>query len=174
MASILGVETLQHTNGTNAITISSSGDVAFPTSTGSWNFSIFGDTNVSATSPATTEYTNVGTAYYTKIGNMVTIWTPSWNMASLGLSSGGFLAMRMSLPFTAANHAYGVSLVSGYNLQGRYSTGTMTVGHAKITPTPNNNYASFGFNSSNSSGAGFVYLASTGVSVEGITFSYPV
>jgi len=173
MASILGVETLQHTNGTDAITINSSGDVAFPTSTGSWNFSIFGDTNISSTSAATTEYTNVGTAYYTKIGNVVTIWVPSWNMASLGLSSGGFLAIRMSLPFTAANHSQGASLVVGYNLRGRYSTGNMD-GIGKIIPVANTDYAQFGWNTTDGNGSGYVYLSGTGVSVESITFSYPV
>ena len=125
MASILNVDQIKNAAGTSAMTIDSSGEVAFPASTGSWSFSIFGDTSISSTSPATTEYTNVGTAYYTKIGDMVTIWVPSWTMASLGLSSGGFLAMRMSLPFTAASHANGSSLVTGYNLRGRYGTGTL-------------------------------------------------
>jgi hypothetical protein len=174
MTSILKVSEIQDpTNSNTALTIDSSGEVLFPQSTGSWNFSIFGDTSISSTSPATTEYTNVGTAYYTKIGDMVTIWTPSWNMASLGLSSGGFLAIRMSLPFTAANHSQGVSLVTGYNLRGRYSTGNLD-GIGKISPVANTDYAQFGWNTTDGNGSGYVYLSGTGVSVEGITFSYPV
>lgn len=174
MTSILKVSEIQDpTNSNTALSINSSGEVTFPASTGSWSFSIFGDTNINSTSPATTEYTNVGTAYYTKIGDLVTIWTPAWNMASLGLSSGGFLAIRMSLPFTAANHSQGVSLVTGYNLQGRYGTGTLD-GLGKITPAANQSYAQFGWNTTNAGGSGYVYLSGTGVSVEGISFSYPV
>ena len=173
MTSILKVSEIQDpTNSNTALTINSSGEVLFPQSTGSWNFSIFGDTNINSTSPATTEYTNVGTAYYTKIGDMVTVWVPSWNMSSLGLSSGGFLAMRMSLPFTAANYAYGVSLVTGYNLRGRYSTSNID-GVGKIEPTSSQSYARFGWNTTNGGGAGYVYLSGTGVDVQGITFSYP-
>lgn len=174
MTSILKVSEIQDpTNSNTALSINSSGEVTFPASTGSWNFSIFGDTSINSTSPATTEYTSVGTAYYTKIGDMVTIWVPSWNMASLGLSSGGFLAIRMSLPFTAATHAYGVSLVTGYNLRGRYNTSNLD-GIGKIGPVANTNYAQFGWNTTNGGGAGYVYFSGTGVSLEGITFSYPV
>ena len=43
-----------------------------------------------------------------------------------------------------------------------------------IQSVANTDYAQFGWNTTDGNGSGYVYLSGTGVSVEGITFSYPV
>jgi len=114
MASILGVETLQHTNGTDAITIDSSGNVALPQvgtgafyRTGTWTpiLSDLSATDTNATIHTGTPQIQLG--QYQRIGDVVHIqWhykTPSSSFAYTNGSSGTGQLNWAGLPFTVAN-----------------------------------------------------------------------
>lgn len=64
MSSTIGVENISHTNGTNAMTISSGGDVTFSNGEGTWTPTITGE------SGTITSYT-ITSGSYTKIGNTI-------------------------------------------------------------------------------------------------------
>ena len=102
MASIIGVETLQHTNGTTAATIDSSGNVSL-SQVGSGTFYRSG-----TFTPTFTNFTvGNGSVFgrYIRIGNMVTCWF-GFEFGSTS-SVGGVLTAITGLPFTS------VELVSG-------------------------------------------------------------
>ena len=158
---------------TNGVKLASGTDILNVYEEGTYSFSVFGDTSVSATSPATTEYSNVGTASYIRIGNLCTVWIPTYNMASLGLSSGGFLAMRVSLPFTSASDAVGITLVTGYALQGRYGSSNLD-GVGQATIGGNINYLIYQWYTTNNGGSGYIYMSGTGDTINSHCVTYKV
>lgn len=114
MASELGVQTIQHTNGTDAMTIDSSGNVAL-SQVGSGNFyrqgtwtpiaSSDGATDQTATVYSGTNYRSLGT--YERIGDVVHIyWRLSLADATISYTNGGADGQTLrfvGLPFTSAN-----------------------------------------------------------------------
>lgn len=64
MSSTIGVQNIAHTNGTNAMTVASDGDVTFSNGEGTWTPTITGE------SGTITTYT-ITSGSYTKIGNAV-------------------------------------------------------------------------------------------------------
>jgi len=102
MASILGVETLQHTNGTTAATIDSSGNVSL-SQVGSGTFYRAG-----TFTPAFTNFTvGNGNVFgrYIRIGNSVTCWF-GFEFGSTSSVTGNLQAIS-GMPFTS------IELVSG-------------------------------------------------------------
>lgn len=158
---------------TGGIKLASGTDVLNAYDEGTYSFSVFGDTNISSTSPATTEYSNVGTAKYTLIGNSCTVWIPTYNMASLGLSSGGFLPIRVSLPFTSASDAVGIGLVTGYSLQGRYGSSTLD-GIGQATISSGVNYLIYQWYTTSGGGSGYLYMSGTGDNINAHCVTYKV
>ena len=113
MASIIGVETLQHTNGTTAATIDSSGNVAL-SQVGSGSFYRTGTfTPAFSSQSATDQDASVVSAYgsqvghYTRIGNLVHIdLTIITNSAGWSYTNGGASGQNLTivgLPFTVKN-----------------------------------------------------------------------
>ena len=158
---------------TGGIKLASGTDALDAYDEGTYSFSVFGDTNVSATSPATTEYSDVGVGKYTLIGNSCTVWIPTYNMSSLGLSSGGFLPIRVSLPFTAASDAVGIGLVTGYSLTGRYGSSTLD-GIGQATISSGNNYLLYQWYTTNGGGSGYLHLSSTSDVINAHCVTYKV
>ncbi|MDC3283359.1 hypothetical protein OAV41_02165 [Planctomycetota bacterium] len=113
MASILGVETLQHTNGTDAITIDSSGNVALPqvgtgafyrngTFTPAFSSALATDQDASIVSSYDDQY-----GFYTRIGDLVHIeGTITTNSTAWSFTNGGATGQSLTiigLPFTIKN-----------------------------------------------------------------------
>jgi len=107
MASIIGVETLQHTNGTTAATIDSSGIVTMPTGiklgTGTDILNLYdeGTWTVENRSIASLTITNTQQAYYVRIGGLVFI-----NFYITYPSTSDSNSAKISLPFTSTGHSY--------------------------------------------------------------------
>jgi len=119
MSSILGVETLQHTNGTTAATIDSSGNLILTNAgsgafyqTGTWT-PVISD----ATSGGNTASTASASGSYTKIGRLVTINLFITDINTSGMGTGNFYIQ--GLPFASSSSAGqygGIMLFNGITL----------------------------------------------------------
>ena len=119
MASELGVQTIQHTNGTDALTIDSSGNVSLTqVSTGdfyregTWTPTYTGNT----TDPTVTYTVQIGN--YIRIGNLV---HASFELDANTFSGGSGNLQISGLPFTSKDdvRATGVCQYERFNLDGR-------------------------------------------------------
>jgi len=154
MASILGVETLQHTNGTDAITIDSSGNVALP-QVGTGAFYRTGTFTPEYSSTAATDPTAgilSGTyafqiGEYVRIGDTVHVDIMLSSPSTLTYTNGGATGQNVTivgLPFKVRNLTnYNASAVVGYfNGWASFATGYTPMGYASYnTKTINLVYA---------------------------------
>jgi len=102
MASIIGVETLQHTNGTTAATIDSSGKVSLPNSVwlDQWRLT----TNFSTNSAVITGWERVDDASFSKVGSGMTQSSGVWSFPVTGLWSVRFyVALSIGAADTSCN-----------------------------------------------------------------------
>jgi hypothetical protein len=117
MASELGVQTIQHTNGTDALTIDSSGNVSL-TQVGSGDFYREGTwtpTFGGLTTNPTVTYT-VQTGKYVRIGNFVHV---SFELDADSFSGGSGNLTIDGVPFSSNARAQGTVDYERFNLDGR-------------------------------------------------------
>jgi len=117
MASELGVQTIQHTNGTDALTIDASGNVAL-SQVGTGDFYREGTwtpTYGGLTSNPTTGY-SVQVGNYVRIGNLVHV---SFELDGSGFSGGSGNLTIDGIPFSAKVRAHGTVAYEQFNLDSR-------------------------------------------------------
>ena len=124
MASIIGVETLQHTNGTTAATIDSSGNVVISNAT-SEQFYEEGTHTPTDESGAGLTFTGTITGAYVRIGRIVyynfQVQYPSTSDTSLA---------TISLPFNSANSSDSNTPINDWSLGGFVTYSNQTVANS--------------------------------------------
>src|SRR6056300_870797 len=170
MASILGVETLQHTNGTDAITIDSSGNVALPqVGTGAFyrnNTFIPAFSSKVATDPDASIVSSYDQQYcfYTRIGDLVHIeGTITTNSTAWNYVNGGANAQSLTivgLPFTIKN-------TTGY-----YPN--ISVGYFNTWTSWTASYTPMGYDVTNTKRIDMTYAVANAVSNIQTTYIYAV
>jgi len=125
MASIIGVETLQHTNGTTAATIDSSGNVVISNAT-SEQFYEEGTHTATDESGAGLTYTGSNiTGAWVRFGRLV-----YYNFQIQWPTTSNTLGCKVSLPFTSANSSDSNTPINDWSMGGFVSYTNQTVADA--------------------------------------------
>ena len=133
MASILGVETLQHTNGTTAITINSDGGIRLPEAEGTWTPALSTTSATDQTLSIVDSY-NRQYGFYSRIGNLVYLSCDLQLGSSVSYTNGGATAQSctiVGLPFPAKNSTgyYGTISTGYFTSFDGWSTGYTPMGY---------------------------------------------